>query len=42
MFDKAIDTYPSIIKYVSDQLKTPEMHDKAADKCPFVLDSVPD
>ena len=42
MFDKAVDTYPSTIKYVLDQCKTQEMGDKAVDRCPFVFDSVPD
>ena len=42
MFDKAVDAYSSITKYVSDQFKTQDMRYKAADKCPSVLDSVPD
>ena len=43
MCDKAANTsYPSRNKYVSGQIKTQEMCDKAVYQCPFVFESVPD
>ena len=42
MFDKAVNTYPSIIKFVSECLMTQKMCDKAVNVCFFVFDSIPD
>ena len=41
MCDKAVNTCPSTIEYVSDLFKTQEMREKAVDKCSFVFDSAP-
>ena len=39
---KAVDNYPSTIKYVPDQYKTKEMCDKAVDDNANALELVPD
>ena len=40
MCGKAVDTYPSTIKFVPEWFMTQEMHDKAVNRC-FVFDSIP-
>ena len=42
MCDKAVNTYPSTIKFVRECLITQEMRDKAFNTYSFVFDSVPD
>ena len=42
MCDKAVNTHSSIIKCVSDQLKTHKICDKVVDRCFFVFHSIPD
>ena len=42
MCDKAVDAYPSTIKFVPKCFVTQEMCEKAVDKCFFVFDSIPD
>ena len=42
MYDKAVSTYPSTIKYVPKCHKTQKMYNKAVNRCFFVFDSVPD
>ena len=42
MCDKAVDIYPSAIKFIPECHKTQKLYDKGVDTCPFVLDSVPD
>ena len=42
MFDKAVDTHSSTIKYVSECYKTQEMRYKVVHRCFFVVDSIPD
>ena len=43
MCDKAVDTYPSAIKFVSECFMTQEMcDDEAVDRCFCVFDSIPD
>ena len=42
MCDKAVDTYPSPIKYVLNLFKTQEICDKAVDKSHFLSDFVLD
>ena len=42
MCNKAVNTYPSPIQFVSECYKNQEMCVKAVDTCPFVYDSVPD
>ena len=41
MYDKAVDTYPSPKKIVSECFMTQEMCDKAVNRCAFVFDSIP-
>ena len=40
MCDKAVNTYPSIIKVVPEYYKTQEMYDKAVHRCIFPFDSI--
>ena len=40
MCDKAVDTYPSTIKFVPECFVTQGMCDKAVNKCFFVFDSI--
>ena len=42
MRNKAVDTYPSVIKLVLESYKTQKMCVKAFDTYPFVFDSVLD
>ena len=42
MFDKAVDTHPPIIKYITECCKNQEMCNKAVHRCFFVFDSIPD
>ena len=42
MCNKAVDTYPSALQFVTGQCKTHEMCIKDVDTFPFVFDSVPD
>ena len=42
MRDKAVDTYPSAIKFVPECFMTEEMCDKAVNKYFFVFHSIPD
>ena len=39
---KAVDNYPSTVKYVPDQYRTQEMCTRAVSTCSFVFNSVPD
>ena len=39
---KAVNNYPSIIKYVLDWYRTQEMCIRAVNTCSFVFDSIPD
>ena len=42
MCDKAVDTHPSTIQFVSECCKTQKMCYKAVNRCFFVFDSIPD
>ena len=42
MCDKAVDTYPSTIKFVPECCKTQEMCNRAAYRCFFVFHSIHD
>ena len=42
MCDKAVDTYPSTIKFVPECYKTQEMCHRTVHRCIFVIDSLPD
>ena len=42
MCDKAVDTYPSTIKLVSECCKTQEICHRAVHRCIFAFDSIPD
>ena len=41
MCEKAVDTHPSTIKYVSECYKAQEMCDKAVNTWFFVFDAIP-
>ena len=41
MCDKAVNTYPSTIRFVPEYLMTQEMCDKAVNRCFFVFVSIP-
>ena len=40
--NKAVDSYPSAIQFVSDQYKIQKMCVRTVDTCPFVFDSIPE
>ena len=42
MCEKAVDSYPSTIKFVPECIMTQEMCDKAANRYYFVFNSIPD
>ena len=42
MWDKAVDTYPSTIKFVPECFMTQEMGDKAVNRYYFVFNSIYD
>ena len=41
MYDKAVNTYPSIIEFVSECFMTQEICEKAANRCFLAFDSIP-
>ena len=42
MCEKAVDSYPSTIKFVPECIMTQEMCNKAANRYYFVFNSIPD
>ena len=42
MYDKAVNSYPSAIKFVLNRFKMQQTCNKSVDTCQMVFDSVPD